>query len=79
MTRLKVNEQILRDKIAAVGGRIAAAEVVVAKLAGEPDAWLVSFAARILEARDSLAAHLAGSGVPYEPFCDLRDVAAALR
>ena len=30
-------------------------------------------------ARDSLARHLDGQGVPYEPFDDLRDVAAPLR
>jgi 2-hydroxy-3-keto-5-methylthiopentenyl-1-phosphate phosphatase len=30
-------------------------------------------------ARDGLAEYLAGEGVSYEPFGDLRDVAAALR
>ena len=55
-------------------------------LAGEPYAYVgdgysdrcAALAAERVFARDSLARHLDGQGVPYEPFDDLRDVAAAL-
>jgi 2-hydroxy-3-keto-5-methylthiopentenyl-1-phosphate phosphatase len=56
-------------------------------LAGEPYAYVgdgysdrcAALAADRVFARDSLATHLAELGVPFEPFDDLRDVAAALR
>ena len=38
-----------------------------------------ALAADRIFARDSLARHLDAQGVPYEPFDDLRDVAAALK
>ena len=55
-------------------------------LAGEPYAYVgdgysdrcAALAAARVFARDSLARHLDGQGVAYEPFEDLRDVAAAL-
>ncbi|MGZ8783765.1 MAG: haloacid dehalogenase-like hydrolase [Gaiellaceae bacterium] len=45
---------------------------------GYSDRCAALAAARVF-ARDSLATHLDGIGVPYEPFGDLRDLAAALR
>lgn len=55
-------------------------------LAGEPYAYVgdgysdrcAALAAERVFARDALAVHLDELGVPYEPFEDLRDVAAAL-
>jgi 2-hydroxy-3-keto-5-methylthiopentenyl-1-phosphate phosphatase len=56
-------------------------------LAGAPYAYVgdgysdrcAALAAERVFARDALARHLDGRGVPYEPFDDLRDVGAALR
>jgi 2-hydroxy-3-keto-5-methylthiopentenyl-1-phosphate phosphatase len=58
-----------------------------AGVAGPPYAYVgdgysdrcAAVAADRVFARDSLALHLDGLGVPYEPFNDLRDVAALLR
>ena len=55
-------------------------------LAGEPYVYVgdgysdrcAALAAARVFARDGLASYLDGQGVPYEPFDDLRDVAAAL-
>jgi 2-hydroxy-3-keto-5-methylthiopentenyl-1-phosphate phosphatase len=55
-------------------------------LAGEPYAYVgdgysdrcAALAADRVFARDALARYLAGEGVPYEPFSDLHEVAAAL-
>jgi len=57
-----------------------------ASVAGEPYVYVgdgysdrcAALAARRVFARDGLAAHLAGRGVPYGRFADLREVAAAL-
>ena len=56
-------------------------------LAGEPYVYVgdgysdrcAALAADRVFARDALAGHLDGLGVAYEPFDDLRDVAAAVR
>ena len=58
-----------------------------AALAGRPFAYVgdgysdrcAAVAADSVFARDSLARHLDEIGVPFEPFDDLRDVAALLR